>query len=377
MAIPERRQLYFALPNAFTVGSFYRYLLKRIGESESKRTREVLMSSVPSKSNTPDSTNTKESKSELPDIPSIVNRILRGYRPAAWENDISLNALDDQPFETLPPINTRDESEFKRFHVHVSEPLLNGKSIFEYAANDAFPIPQVVDRERYYPNRDGNYWMSGLGDYLKICQVAEKYQVDINRFFDLGCASGRVLRHFCAQSEIPEIWGSDINSRHIRWLIDHLPNRVKPIFTHCIPTLPLEDNYFDFVSAFSVFTHIDTFESAWISELRRILKPGGIAYLTVHNEDTWNILRGEIDNEENRLIQSVLSVDPNFAQQILEPLPDKRTVYRFQNLGPYRAQVFHSNNYLKKTWGRFMDIKEILPRHHIRQTVVVLQKPLS
>ena len=136
----------------------------------------------------------------------------------------------------------------------------------------------------------------------------------------------------------------------------------------------MEDNYFDVVSAFSVFTHIDTFETAWIAELRRILKPGGIAYLTVHNEDTWKILRNDMDNPKNRLIQSVLKVDPEFAEKIHQPMPDKRTVYRFQQNGPYRAQVFHSDNYLRRTWGRFMDIKEILPHRHIRQTVVILQK---
>ena len=295
-------------------------------------------------------------------------------RPLCWEDDISRNTLDDAPFENLPPINTRDASEFKRVKNHVPEHLLDGKDITEYAANDTFPIPIPSDREGYSPGFDGNYWMSGLADYLKIGKIAKKYKVDIKRFFDFGCATGRVLRHFAAQSDIPEIWGSDINGRNIRWITGYLPNRVKPIFNNCIPTLPMEDNYFDVVSAFSVFTHIDTFESAWIAELRRILKPGGIAYLTVHNEDTWEILRSDLDNPENRLIQSVLKVDPDFAENVHQPLPDKRTVYRFQDIGPYRAQVFHSNNYLHRTWGRFMDIKEILPRRHVRQTVVVLQK---
>lgn len=314
-------------------------------------------------------------KNQNQDIQSLIQRLMRTYRPVAWEDDISRNTLDDAPFTNLPPISSRDESEFARVRFHVPEHLLDGKQITDYAAKDSYPIPCPADREGYSPNKDGNYWMSGLADYLKIRKISRKYKIDIKRFFDFGCASGRVLRHFCAQSEIPEIWGSDINSRHIRWLSEHLPSRVKPIFNHCVPSLPIEDNYFDVVSAFSVFTHIDTFETAWIAELRRILRPGGIAYLTVHNEDTWEILRGEIENEDNRLVQSVLKVDPKFAQQVLEPLPDKRTVYRFQDYGPYRAQVFHSNNYLNQTWGRFLDVKEILPRRHVRQTVVILQKP--
>ena len=216
--------------------------------------------------------------------------------------------------------------------------------------------------------------MSGLADHFKITKIAKKYKVETKRVFDFGCGTGRVLRHFAAQSEVNEIWGSDINGRRIRWITENLPNQVKPVFTNAIPTLPLEDNYFDVVTAFDVFTRMDTFESAWIAELRRVLKPGGIAYLTVYNEEAWKFLRRDIDNPKNQLIQSVLKADPQFAEMVQQPLPDKRTVIRLPQSGPDRAHVFHSDNYLRRTWGRFMDVKEILPRRHARQTVVVLQK---
>jgi hypothetical protein len=36
--------------------------------------------------------------------------------------------------------------------------------------------------------------------------------------------------------------------------------------------------------------------------------------------------------------------------------------------------VFHSNNYLRNVWGRFFEVVEILPRHHVRQTVMLLRK---
>jgi len=307
--------------------------------------------------------------------PNELAELASSIRPQEWEEDISRNSLDDRPFENLPPISERDESELANPERLLPEYLRDGSTIQELAARDPFPIPCPADREGYSPGFDGQYWMSGLADHLKIVRAATGHGVAINRYFDFGCASGRVIRHFCAQTDVAEIWGSDINQRHIRWLYEHLPARVKPVFNHCIPTLPIPDNYLDLVSAFSVFTHIDTFETAWLAELRRILRPGGIAYLTVHNEDTWSILREEIDNPKNRLIQSILSVDPEFAERIKEEMPDCRTIYRHTVQGPYRAQVFHSNNYLKKVWGRFFDLLEILPAHHVRQTVVVLRKP--
>ena len=304
-------------------------------------------------------------------IKAIENRL----RPEAWEEDVSRNNLDVAPFDNLPPVSVRGTEEMVQPKKNFPSDLLEGRDLTALAKRDSLPIPCPADREGYSPGFDVQYWTSGLADHLKIMQSAKKHGVEINRLFDFGCASGRVLRHFVAQTEIAELWGSDINQRHIRWLYEYLPARVKPIFNHCFPMLPMPDNYFDLVSAFSVFTHIDTFETAWLAELRRILRPGGLAYLTVHNEDTWHVLRDELGNENNRLVQSILKVDPGFAQAVFGPLPDTRTVYRHNVQGPYRAQVFHSNNYLKNVWGRFFEVLEIIPRHHVRQTVLVLRRP--
>jgi SAM-dependent methyltransferase len=309
------------------------------------------------------------------EINQLITMRLQGSRPVAWEEDISRNTLDTEPFENLPAPNQLPATEFTNPNrLKVIEPRLGEEKLVDLIARDNYPIPCAVDREGYSPGYDGVYWMSGLEDYLKIMEVAERYGVKPKSVFDFGCASGRVIRHFAAQTDIPEIWGSDINARHIRWLFENLPHTVKPIFNHCIPTLPIRDNSVDIISAFSVFTHIDTFETCWLAELRRIMSDDGIAYLTVHNEDTWEVIRDQVDNEKNRLVQSMLKIDPTVREKLQQPMADTRTVYRFAQSGPYRAQVFHSNNYLQQVWGRFFKIEEILPGHHVRQTVLVLRK---
>lgn len=305
----------------------------------------------------------------------LITQRLQGSRPVAWEEDISRNTLDIEPFENLDPPNQLPESEFSNpIRLQAIQPLLGNLNLQEAIQRDSFPIPSPADREGYTPGFDGAYWMSGLEDFLKIMDVANRYGVKPKSVFDFGSASGRVLRHFAVQTDIPEIWGSDINARHIRWLSEHLPHTVKPIFNHCIPTLPIRDNSVDIISAFSVFTHIDTFETCWLAELRRIMHDDGLAYLTVHNEDTWEVIRDQVDNQQNRLVQSMLTIDPTVREKLQHPMPDTRMVYRFAQSGPYRAQVFHSNNYLRQVWGRFFEIVEILPCHHVRQTVLVLRK---
>lgn len=310
----------------------------------------------------------------LPDnVLKMIDQKLRTWRPAAWEDDMSRNSLDHAPFANESPVSERLD-EIAIVADRLPEGMKKRFDILEMAGRDNAPIPSSEDREGYAPGNDPQYWISGLKDYIRMTDVAVRSKVDVQSYFDFGCATGRVVRHFAAQSDIKTIWGSDINARHIRWLLEYMPQQVKPIANHCIPCIPIPDNSVDLISAYSVFTHIDTFETCWLAELSRILRPGGLAYLTVHNEATWDVLRTEIENPNNRLVQSILKTDPSVREKLQQPMAEGRTVYRFTDFGPYRSQVFHSNKYLERVWGRFFDLQEILDCHHVRQSVVVLRK---
>lgn len=290
-----------------------------------------------------------------------------------WEEDISLNHDSTEPFQnSIPPCEMPIE-EFKVRDNVLPEELLEGKPLTEFIARDTYPIPDVSDREGYNRNFNARFFMTGLADYLKIRAAAKKYQVDLQSFFDFGCASGRVLRHFCAQSDIPDLWGSDINGRHIRWLNDYLPRRLKIVHNNCIPQLPIADNSMDVVSAFSVFTHIDIFETAWLAELYRVLKPGGLCYLTVQNDNTWKLLQNA--GKENGLLIRLRDVYPGFDELLKHDIPVERKCFRYTDVGPYRALVVHSNAYLEKTWGRFFEILEIQGKAHgYMQSVLIGRK---
>jgi SAM-dependent methyltransferase len=294
------------------------------------------------------------------------------FRKPTWEDDISLNQDSTDPFENLPSPAEMPIEEFKMGDV-LTEELLNGRPLAEFVARDTYPIPDVDDREGYNIDFHARFFVTGLADFLKIQVAARKYDVDLQSFFDFGCASGRVLRHFCAQSDIQNLWGSDINGRHVRWLNDYLPPRLKIIHNNCIPQLPIADHSFDMVSAFSVFTHIDIFETAWLAELYRVLKPNGLCYLTVHNDDTWKLLQAADDS--NGLLKRFREIDPKFDELLKQDIPVERKCFRYTNVGPYRALVVHSNAYLQKTWGRFFDILEIQGKAHgYMQSVLIGRK---
>ena len=98
---------------------------------------------------------------------------------------------------------------------------------------------------------------------------------------DFGCGCGRVIRHL-RHLRGPRLHGTDYNPRLVAWCSRHLPFadfQVNP------PTgpLPYPDGYFDLVYSYSVFTHLsEPSQRLWMDEVRRVMRPGGLFYLTLH-----------------------------------------------------------------------------------------------
>jgi SAM-dependent methyltransferase len=298
---------------------------------------------------------------------------LQQWRPSAWEDDISIKTLDNQPFASVTPIGELDFEKAKSsFDRQIDDSLRGGKSLQEFIERDPYPIPGNDDRENYMRDHHESFWVMGLQDYLKVKTTSEKHQVNMSSILEMGCATGRVLRHFCAQGDYDQIWGSDINYRHVRWVSQNLGPKVRMLHSHTLPYFPIADNSLDLVCAFSVFSHIDVFETSWIAEIARILKPGGIAYLTTHTEHSWESLR---DQPNSRMVETIKKSGLYTEGMLEEEMPGDRVVFRYTSRGPYRGSIFQSERYLRDIWGRFLNILEIIPNYHgVCQTVVVLQK---
>ncbi len=295
-------------------------------------------------------------------------------RPLRWEDDLSSNARDTAPFEVISPVSEWKTEHFNAFHSGKGPQEIRGLPVLDFAKRDTTPIPISKDREGYCGDNHEWYWLSGLRDFHQTQQVVKRHNVTVDRMLDIGCASGRVLRHFAHQSNVSEPWGCDINHRHIRFLSTHMPPHVRPIAMPNLPHFPVEDNYFDLVTAFSVFTHIDVFETAFLADIRRILKPGGLAYLTISDESHWDYLRGTENDPEPALQKRIATHSPEFRDNLQTPLQFETRYYSHTDVGPYRGVVFTPQAHLRSVWERFFTIEEIIPFGHAQQTVVVLRK---
>jgi SAM-dependent methyltransferase len=103
---------------------------------------------------------------------------------------------------------------------------------------------------------------------------------------DFGCGCGRTLRWLTPEYPQVRWYGSDIDAEAIEWCRAHLPGVYKTNPPH--PPLPFTDSAFDAVFGVSVFTHLDeATQRAWVPELRRVLKPGGVLLLSFYSPRVW------------------------------------------------------------------------------------------
>ncbi|HEU4855303.1 MAG TPA: class I SAM-dependent methyltransferase [Nitrosospira sp.] len=243
-------------------------------------------------------------------------------------------------------------------------------------ARDRDLVPASKDREYYHGDHHMDWWKSGLRDLGGMQRAASRAGIDFDtcRYYELGCASGRVVRHVANQTSA-EVWCSDINTRHVEWIRMHLSPKINVFNSTAFPSLPLEPASFDMISAFSVFTHIDDLEMMWLLELRRILSKGGLAYITVATEDTWEEYKhGWIKDILTPLADSIK--DYKICDDLFSgSLPEEKTVFWWPARNVYNSTVFHSKSYIRREWGRYFDVIDIIRKGHDYQDVVILSRP--
>jgi SAM-dependent methyltransferase len=289
----------------------------------------------------------------------------RRFLMARWEDGIALEAATPYNPQHIGGVSDylgQDAGEVP-WRSYSSEPIA------ALAARDPAPLPSAQDREGYYGSNHFNYWASGFVDYAIILQWLTERNIPLRDYMDMGCASGRVLRHFASQATGVGVIGCDINRRHVDWCAAYMPPGVRVFQNTSLPHLPLPDECLDLVTAFSVFTHVESFDTSWMIELRRLLRPGGVAWVTIHGDRTWR----EIDQTWPLYVP--LTSHPDFIKyQGIAELPEDRLVFRWVSEASYSANVFYRYSYIRKVWGRFFDVVDIFPAMPAYQDVVVLRR---
>lgn len=128
---------------------------------------------------------------------------------------------------------------------------------------------------------------------------------------DIGCGSGRLpyaLRHYLQGGFL----GTDILEETLAYAREKCGRPEWRFVTTFEPAIPAEDASADFVTFFSVFTHLlDEDIYRFLAEARRVLKPGGkvvFSFLDFECETHWPLFEATVgDRNPRRVLNKFVS----------------------------------------------------------------------
>jgi len=231
-------------------------------------------------------------------------------------------------------------------------------------AEDSLPVPPFELRAGW----DEGFLSFGERDVSVMARILAEAGADVDsvgRLLDFGCAAARMLRFCPRYFRQAECWGVDLKAEHIEWCQRFLSPPFLFTTTTSLPHLPFDDGVFDLVYCSSVFTHISDLADAWFLELRRVLRPDGHLYLTIHDEHSAEVLLR--DYPERDLTEALRRLNEE-TSVLASPY------YSFSvNIEP-RAEVFYNCDLLTRRWGRFASLVSVTREAMDYQTALLFRK---
>jgi ubiquinone/menaquinone biosynthesis C-methylase UbiE len=250
------------------------------------------------------------------------------------------------------------------------QPFLDEPDVIQAMERDQVPLPGTIDREGYCGDQHLAYWLSGVEDLRMVQRLVP--DASFRHVLDFGGASGRFARHIALADESAKVTIADLNVNHIEYVEQHFGPAVRAIKVSPYPYFPLADGSVSFCVGLSVFTHIDCYESGWLAEVHRVMAEGAYALLTIHSEETWQMLPSQ-----SELLKRLLN-HPEF-KAVYRPgkqMPAGRQVFASNpNSIEHNCNVFVDSDYIHQRWGKWFEIVDIAHRaHHDFQAAVILRK---
>lgn len=232
-------------------------------------------------------------------------------------------------------------------------------------AFDHYPMPPEANRLRVIgDSHAGRFAMGGATIFKNVehylAELGHTWK-DFPRILDWGCGAGRVTRYLLSETG-GAVTGIDIDPNNIAWCqqaypegrFEHVPLR---------PPTAFDDASFDLAMGLSVMTHLQENDQwLWLGELKRLLRLGGLAFLSV---------QGPTQFAYNRF-------PPPLYRQVqergyLDLSRDGALDAVIEDTEYYRAAM-HSRPYITKHWSRYFEVIAIVDAIAGLQDFVVLRR---
>jgi SAM-dependent methyltransferase len=186
--------------------------------------------------------------------------------------------------------------EYARFLKAASMSFMKNRRFFNQQPPPHYIAPPIWLAYDAYNNLDfakiyaqGKAQAEILSDFMKKHLPAR--QLERASVLEWGCGPGRILQHMPSLlGSGVQLFGSDYNPTTVAWCQGHL-HSIECRLNSLAPPLAFSTGSLDVVYAISVFTHLsERLHVAWIDELLRVLRPGGLLLVTLHGNCVANRL---------------------------------------------------------------------------------------
>ena len=180
---------------------------------------------------------------------------------------------------------------------------------------------------------------------------------------DFGCGCGRMARWLLDEPGL-QYTGIDIDQALIDWCKNNLSGAY--VLGPGLPPTPLGDKTFDLIVSHSVFSHLDEeYQDRWLSELHRLIQPGGMLVISFHGPTAFSVARQQLDVETRATWRAELETKGLlFVRDSAWPqFPD------------FYQSTYHAPWYVEQHWQRWFDLLAYIPHLDLDyQDVVVLRR---
>ena len=143
---------------------------------------------------------------------------------------------------------------------------------------DGLPVPPPSLRYKVIGTTDLEVFLGTGREQAAALRAAFGERLGGN-VLDFGVGCGRIARHLLDDASLH---GCDYNPRLVTWCRRHLALR-DVVVNGLAPPLPWPDDHFDAMYAISLLTHWpEALQRSWMTEWRRVLRPGGTLLATTH-----------------------------------------------------------------------------------------------
>jgi len=232
------------------------------------------------------------------------------------------------------------------------------------SATQGTPIPPALLRFRVGETTDSAVFVAvgeNASNHIESALVAAgRPLADHQAVLDFGCGCSRIVALLAGRFPQVRFFGADVDSEAIEWSRRHFP-AVQYEANGRLPPLQYADEMFDLVYSISVFTHLSVeFARQWLTELWRVVRPGGTLLITVHGENTWYTLsskRRAIIEREGHLFAT--------SSKLRGIVPD------------WYHTAYYSEKFVRELLSDRFDLLEYIPCGLGYQDVVVATRALS